>query len=305
MPGRCSGMTNNGERRQKVLVWDLDETLIIFQTLTTGRFAYYFQGAKDSRLAIKLGRRWEKLIIQVCDGYFFYEQVEDFNEPNLEAWKQFDDGRDLSMYDFKSDGLSKARDFENNQKLAYRHRWISQMYTQGLETLLNEEQLQEWQELYELTDSYTDGWLTAGRTILQSCMEADGNDMGLSTTNMVHVLVTSGSLVPSLVKILLFKLDKFIPYEHVYSSTEVGKLKCFQWIRERFGTSSQTKFCAIGDGLDECDAAEVLKWPFIKVDPHPYGDVRLPALSVPMINNYISVVYGADEIEHVCEVPEV
>ena len=33
---------------------------------------------------------------------------------------------------------------------------------QGLETLLNDEQLQEWKELYEMTDTYTDHWLTAG-----------------------------------------------------------------------------------------------------------------------------------------------
>ena len=52
-------------------------------------------------------------------------------------------------------------------------RWLTEMklqhytnffsyYLQGLETLLNDEQLQEWKELYEMTDTYTDNWLTAG-----------------------------------------------------------------------------------------------------------------------------------------------
>ncbi|KAI5071415.1 hypothetical protein GOP47_0013666 [Adiantum capillus-veneris] len=261
----------------------------------------FFQGAKDSRLSVKLGRRWEKLIIQICDDYFFYEQVEDFNEPNLESWKKFDDGRDLSTYDFNSDGLGETKDLANNQKLAYRHRRISELYLQGLEALLTAEQLQEWQELYELTDSHTDGWLTAGRTILQSCIESsvsegDGNggSMGLGFTSLVNVLVTSGSLIPSLVKILLFKLNKFISHEHVYSSTEVGKLQCFQWIRQRFD-SPQPKFCVIGDGLDECEAAEALKWPFIKIDPQPYGHFRLPELSVQVIDNYMRVIYGDDD----------
>lgn len=290
-------MTEEGTKSDKVLVWDLDETLIIFQTLTTGRFAHFFQGTKDSRYSIKLGRRWENLIIQVCDDYFFYEQVEDFNQPNLDAWKKFDDGRDLSTYDFKSDGLGETKDLINNQKLAYRHRRISELYLQGVETLLTTEQLQEWQELYELTDSYTDGWLTAGRTILQSCLdstvsEADGNgSTGLGISSLINVLVTSGSLVPSLVKILLFKLNKFISHEHVYSSTEVGKLQCFQQIRQQYG-NPQVKFCVIGDGLDECEAAEALKWPFIKIDPNPYGHLRLPALSVDVINNYMKVIYG-------------
>ncbi|MCO5582360.1 hypothetical protein L7F22_036254 [Adiantum nelumboides] len=293
-------MTEEASKSPKVLVWDLDETLIIFQTLTTGRFALLFQGAKDLRLSVKLGRRWEKLIIQICDNYFFYEQVEDFNEPNLEAWKKFDDGRDLSTYDFSSDGLGETKDIANNQKLAYRHRWISELYLQGLETLLTAEQLQEWQELYELTDSHTDGWLTAGRTILQSCVESSASEtdancsMGLGFTSLVNVLVTSGSLVPSLVKILLFKLNKFFSYEHVYSSTEVGKLQCFYWIRQRF-VNPRSKFCVIGDGLDECEAAEALKWPFIKIDPQPYGHLRLPALSVQVINNYMRVIYGNED----------
>ncbi|MCO5581506.1 hypothetical protein L7F22_035391 [Adiantum nelumboides] len=228
------------------------------------------------------------------------ELVEDYNEPNLEAWKKFDDGRDLSTYDFSSDGLGETKDLANNQKLAYRHRWISELYLQGLETLLTAEQLQEWQELYELTDSHTDGWLTAGRTILQSCVEssaseAEGNcSMGLGFTSLVNVVVTSGSLVPSLVKILLFKLNKFISHEHVYSSTEVGKLQCFHWIRQQF-VNPRSRFCVIGDGLDECEAAEALKWPFIKIDPQPYGHIRLPALSVQVINNYMRVIYGNED----------
>lgn len=292
---------------EKVLVWDLDETLIVFQTLTTGRFAQLFQGAKDARVSVRLGRRWEKLIIQVCDDYFFYQQVEDFNKPTLEAWRMYDDGRDLSSYNFDSDGLivisdglSETEDEANNRKLAYRHRWISNLYVQGLEGLLNEEQNQEWQELYELTDAFTDGWLTAGRTILQRCVEASRSDLseaagnGSSWPGCMNTLVTSGSLVPSLVKLLLFKLDTFFSHENVYSSTEVGKLECFKWIRQRFNYP-RMKFCVIGDGIDECEAAQALQWPFVKIDTPPYGHLRLPALSVGIIDSYMKVVYGDDE----------
>lgn len=299
-------MTEHSEQRSgassRVFVWDLDETLIIFQTLANGRYAQLFKGLKDSRSGIKLGRRWEKLIIQVCDDYFFYEQVENYNEPTLQVWRKYDDGRDLSAYDFKSDELNEAQDEANSQKLAYRHRQISHLYSQGLETLLNEEQLQEWQELYEMTDLYTDGWLTAGRTILQCCLEAPEKNTsnitangttGFSSTGSVNVLVTSGSLVPSLIKILLFKLDKFISHQNVYSSTEVGKLQCFTWIRQRFD-NPRVKFCVIGDGIDECDAAQALGWPFVKVDTMPHGHLRLPSLSVPIIENYMRVIYGDD-----------
>lgn len=80
----------------------------------------------------------------------------------------------------------------------------------------------------------------------------------------------------------------------VYSSTEVGKLQCFKWIQQRFD-NARVKFCVIGDGLDECEAAQALNWPFVKIDTPPYGHLRLPALSVQIIDNYMRVIYGDDE----------
>lgn len=56
-------------------VWDLDETLIIFQTLRNGRYAELFRGCKDPTEAVELGKRWESLILDICDDYFFYKQV--------------------------------------------------------------------------------------------------------------------------------------------------------------------------------------------------------------------------------------
>ena len=58
-----------------VFVWDLDETLIIFQTLLDGRYVELFDGFKDTHKATLLGRRWETLILEVCDDYFFYNHV--------------------------------------------------------------------------------------------------------------------------------------------------------------------------------------------------------------------------------------
>lgn len=58
-----------------LFLWDLDETLIIFQTLSNGRYAELFKGSKDPREGSELGRRWEQLILDVCDDYFFYKQV--------------------------------------------------------------------------------------------------------------------------------------------------------------------------------------------------------------------------------------
>lgn len=80
----------------------------------------------------------------------------------------------------------------------------------------------------------------------------------------------------------------------VYSSWEVGKLQCFTWIKDQYD-SPQTHFCAIGDGHEECNAAQSLKWPFIKVDFRPGNPNRFPGLNKGTLRSYISVMYGTPQ----------
>lgn len=61
-------------------------------------------------------------------------QIENFNEPYLDALNQFDDGRDLSDYEFHKDGFSPPNDESNKRKLAYRLRSIAVLYDQVLVT---------------------------------------------------------------------------------------------------------------------------------------------------------------------------
>lgn len=55
-------------------------------------------------------------------------QVENCNMPYLDVMKQYDDGRDLTDYDFSKDGFGPPCDDLNKRKLAYRHRSIEQKY---------------------------------------------------------------------------------------------------------------------------------------------------------------------------------
>jgi EYA(Eyes Absent) family protein len=237
--------------------------------------------------------------------------VEDWNEPNLMALQDYDDGIDLSSYDFDHDNLGLIPDATNKRKLAYRHRFVGHLYSKGLEKLLNHEQMMEWQLLYKATDRYTDGWLSAGRQMLQECERANnvGEDglsglaqaMGklempedghrLPSEGNCNILVTSGTLIPSLVKCLLFRLDPYFHPSNIYSSREVGKLQCFRWIYERFSIVKPVKFCVIGDGIDESEAAQMLAWPFVKISTGPYSCHRLPSLSMDMLHHYVTVGY--------------
>ncbi|RRT82344.1 hypothetical protein B296_00018436 [Ensete ventricosum] len=145
-----------------VYIWDMDETLILFKSLLDGTYAAAFDGLKDTRTGVEIGKRWENHILQVCDEHFFYEevslskaatflsihlsmflalliffltyglQIENYNEPFLDSLSEYDDGQDLSNYDFNKDGFCFPYDDSNKKKLAYRHRLIAQKYSQVL-----------------------------------------------------------------------------------------------------------------------------------------------------------------------------
>ncbi|KAL9249690.1 Eyes absent-like protein [Drosera capensis] len=278
-----------------VYIWDLDETLILVKSLMDGSYAEAFNGVKDVEKSFRYGKMWERYILDVSDRYFFYEQIENCNHPSLDALKQYDDGLDLSGYDFNGDGFSPLDDDLNKRKLAYRHRVVAQKYKQGLHAIMDQETIDGWNDLYEITDRYTDGWLSSARTFLQNCSSSVPS-VNNTESEHVNVLVTSGSLIPSLVKCLLYKLDGLIACENVYSSRDVGKQKCFSWIAEHF-VGENVQFCVIGDGWEECEAAEAMRWPFIQIDPKPDGFHRFPGLTLQMVGNYLSVVYEPSDDE--------
>jgi EYA(Eyes Absent) family protein len=287
-----------------VFVWDLDETLIIFQTLLDGRYVELFDGFKDSHKATLLGRRWESLILEVCDDYFYYNHVEEYNYSNVNALQEYDDGADLSDFKFE-DVLKPPLNADNLRNLRYLHRYISRLYEQGLDNLLTTEQAKEWRDLYEATDLFTDGWLSTGRQKLEELQKAneqtlqeiktsrDGSVTSVSAPNSYNFLVTSGTLIPSLVKCLLFKLNPYFDASNIFSSREVGKLQCCRWIRDRFSCSEKLpKFCSIGDGPDEREAARVLAWPFVNISIDPDAPGRLPLLSYKTVKARIDAVYS-------------
>ncbi|XP_043695581.1 eyes absent homolog isoform X2 [Telopea speciosissima] len=215
--------------KMNVFIWDMDETLILLKSLLNSTYAEAFNGSKDIEKGIAIGKMWEEHILRVCDDYFFYEEIEDYNKPFLDALSEYDDGRDLSDYDFAKDEFSPPNDDPNRRKLAYRHRFIADKYTQGLHNVLDQEVIQRWDNLYDMTDSYTDRWLSSARTFLEQCsgenkslaphVASSNISTGTGYKN-INVLVTSGSLIPSLVKCLLFRLDDLITHTNVHGKLE-------------------------------------------------------------------------------------
>ncbi|KAI8531180.1 hypothetical protein RHMOL_Rhmol11G0117100 [Rhododendron molle] len=104
---------------------------------------------------------------------------------------------------------------------------------------------------------------------------------------IAHVFEGSGGLenpvIPAVINSLLCST--------VYSSWDVGKLQCFSMIKERF-SGPNVQFCVIGDGWEECEAAQAMRWPFVKISVQPGGSHRFPGLSLRTLSHYFSIVYG-------------
>lgn len=277
------------EQPVNVYIWDMDETLILLKSLLDGSYAGAFDGLKDHEKSTEIGKRWENLILELCDEHFFYEEIENYNEPYLNALNEYDDGRDLTSYDFEADCFSSPYDDANKKKLAYRHRAIGEKYAKGLEKVLDGHMVKVCNDQYSLTDKYTDGWLSSAHKLLEEALGKSASAPSANSSS-INCIVTSGSLIPSLAKCLLYHLDDVVSSENVYSSWEVGKLQCFKWIKERFD-GPNVRFCAIGDGHEECSAAQVMKWPFIKIEFRPEAHHRFPGLDLPTVQTYMDVIY--------------
>ncbi|KAF5195395.1 Eyes absent-like protein [Thalictrum thalictroides] len=182
------------------------------------------------------------------------------------------------------------------------------MLLQGLQNILDQGLIKSTDDLYDLTDNYTDRWLSSARAFLE---QSSGRTRGLNshlyssdkaddltdtTPQDINILVTSGSLIPSLVKCMLFRLDDLIMHQNVYSSWEVGKLQCFSYVKERF-SGPNVQFCVIGDGWEECEAAHTMRWPFVQVDFQPGSFHRFPGLTLKTVSHYIAVVYEVSDAE--------
>ena len=58
-----------------IFVWDLDETLIVFQSLLTGKFVSESPFPRDEDYGKRIGEAWSELILEISDNKMFFSQV--------------------------------------------------------------------------------------------------------------------------------------------------------------------------------------------------------------------------------------
>lgn len=169
---------------------------------------------------------------------------------HLQDIASFDDGRDLTGYQFKElPRLGPQRMI----RLAYRYRVIEKIYT-GQNSGPSLDEWKQIQELVDAIDAFTDGWISTARSVLKTLNDDDDS--------AVHLIVTNSQLVPALCKCILYRFNQMIPAQNVYSSAHVGKRACFKRIMESFGSA---EYIVVGNGPEEEEAAHDLSLDFIQV----------------------------------------
>lgn len=87
----------------RVFIWDLDETIIIFHSLITGTFANRY--SKDPIRMNYLATSMEELIFNMADHHFFFNDIESCDQVHIDDVSSDDNGQELTNYDFRSDGF--------------------------------------------------------------------------------------------------------------------------------------------------------------------------------------------------------
>ncbi|KAJ8923873.1 hypothetical protein NQ315_006649, partial [Exocentrus adspersus] len=255
----------------RVFIWDLDETIIIFHSLLTGSYATKHQ--KDPQNVLQLGFKMEEMVFNLADSHFFFNDIEECDQVHIDDVSSDDNGQDLSNYNFSTDGFQASTPGGNlclatgvrggvdwMRKLAFRYRKIKDTYNNyrnSVGGLLGSGKREQWLHLRAEIETVTDNWLT----LANKCLTLIN-----SRSNCVNVLVTTTQLIPALAKVLLFGLGGIFPIENIYSATKIGKESCFERIITRFGR--KCTYVVIGDGQDEEAAAKSLNFPFWRITSH-------------------------------------
>ncbi|XP_069035507.1 eyes absent homolog 2 [Lepisosteus oculatus] len=253
---------------ERVFVWDLDETIIVFHSLLTGTFASRF--GKDSSKAVSLGLWMEEMIFNLADSRLFFNDLEECDQVHIDDVASDDNGQDLSTYNFAADGFQSPAGgatlclgsgvhggVDWMRKLAFRYRRVKEVYNtykNNVGGLLGSPKREEWLQLRREMEVLTDLWLTHALKALALIN---------SRPNCVNVLVTTTQLIPAISKVLLYGLGTAFPIENIYSATKTGKDSCFERVAQRFGR--RAVYVVVGDGVEEETAAKKRNMPFWRV----------------------------------------
>ncbi|XP_022648054.1 eyes absent homolog 2-like isoform X3 [Varroa jacobsoni] len=274
---------------ERVFIWELDETIVLFQSLIDGQFAMTHR--KDMAVAKDCGLKMQELMFRIADGHLFYRELEACEQVNVEdvsseeqlAVQQQQGGPNnpamstlplpgpICMNGGRPAGIDWMR------KLASRYQHIRDVYKDyagnvgalvaassvdhsvsgGVSLGVQGAGVEEWLKLRQKIEEITDKWLTHAQMCIQLINQR---------SNCINVLVSSNQLVLTLTKLLLFGLGEHFPIENVYSSHRIGKESCFERVLNKFG--KKCTYIVVGGSKEDESSSKALNLPFWRVSQH-------------------------------------
>lgn len=259
---------------ERIFIWDLDETIIIFHSLITGEYASKF--GKDVPSTASLGLRIEELVYHIAALHLFFSDLEECDQIHIDDVSADDNGQDLSDYNFESDGFNSGsssnmlhfpaagrRGVDWMRKLAFRYRRVKELYSlyrSNVDEFLGTSKKDQWISLQVELEQLSDSW----HTLANKCLSAINR-----RSNCINILVSSSHLIPTLAKSMLYGLGSLFPIENIYSAAKVGKESCFHRVQSRFGR--KCTYVVVGNGREEEVSSKQLGFPFWRITNH--GDL--------------------------------
>ncbi|KAG6972925.1 hypothetical protein JG687_00001173 [Phytophthora cactorum] len=257
--------------RRRVLIWDLDETLVLFASLYTGTFAQMH--GKEVAPGVALGEQMMTFLLAMLEKHFFFSELHDRDVDHI-----------TQVAADNETAASRPSSVPDQQQPTVQERYerIREIYERRGHVDFLHDTNSEWfairGALVAAIDNFSTGWLHEARQVLELTAEsvtprtgsaqpeASFGDSKIEEEEVenVNVLVTNTQLVPALCKCLIYQLDAFFPIDCVYSSAKVHKSHCFETIMEKY-EAGYVEFIAIGDGLEEEQASLDLGLEFHKI----------------------------------------
>ncbi|GAX76028.1 hypothetical protein CEUSTIGMA_g3471.t1 [Chlamydomonas eustigma] len=266
-------------RRKVVFVWDLDETLIIFNSLLNGTF----NSEADSEIkqeGMRVAQAFATVLFDLLDHYYQFPTVEE-EDP-------------ISMEEALAPHTPFPAEVSLSAQIYERARVLYEGGLDGMKMRLGQTEKQRMEDCWKDLEAASRGWTTAAAALLQSTSEKISSERKqctgklsdlereqctgklsdlereqctgkLSDLEMHHCVVSRGHLLATLVKLQAFGLSQHIHWSNIFSASKASKLDCFKMICDRFGPDA--RYCAVGDAPEEYQAAVALGWLFLKINP--------------------------------------
>jgi len=185
-------------------------------------------------------------IKDIAKELFFYKDLQVYQQPHVDYYRDEDDGRPLSAAEMRFDALARSRgqDIEGQfyRERAFRHRLAAQRHdsfhsktsmVKGMERIL-----EECTSCYHELDKKSHGILSSGRSAIKALVREEPD---IELVSLVH-----GHLSLALAANLVYGYGSLFGAHKIYSSAKYGIGWVFDQLNRKYNDNDRVEFVVVG-----------------------------------------------------------